>query len=180
MRNRIFKYFFISLLILIGGVFYFVMVNDNRIIVKQIAEPELQPQQATEAEQIKSAGNQSASSLAAEDKKDNSQMLNAGKEGKTKRESEKYRNLGKEQEISEQSTVDSTKTVPETKGKININTADKKQLMTLKGIGEKKAEQIIEYRTKKGNFQKIEDIMKIKGIKRKAFEKIKDFICVSD
>lgn len=64
--------------------------------------------------------------------------------------------------------------------KINLNTADKEQLMTLSGIGEAKAEDILAYRTKNGSFQKIEDIMKIPGIKESAFQKIKDKIMVRE
>ena len=52
----------------------------------------------------------------------------------------------------------------------------KRQLMTLKGIGESKAEDIIRYREKSGGFKKIEDIMKISGIKEAGFQKIKDSI----
>ena len=52
--------------------------------------------------------------------------------------------------------------------------------MTLKGIGEKKAELIIRDRQERGAFRRIEDIMRIKGIKSKAFQKIKDQIVVSD
>lgn len=62
--------------------------------------------------------------------------------------------------------------------KININTASKEQLMTLKGIGESRAEDIIRFREEQGNFKKIEDIMKIPGIKDAAFQKIKDDITV--
>lgn len=60
---------------------------------------------------------------------------------------------------------------------ININKANKEELMTLPGIGESKALAIIEYRNNK-LFEKIEDIMNISGIKESAFEKIKNFITV--
>lgn len=63
-------------------------------------------------------------------------------------------------------------------GRVNLNTASKEELMTLKGIGESKAEDIIRYREKNGKFQKIEDIMKISGIKEAGFEKIRDDITV--
>ena len=61
---------------------------------------------------------------------------------------------------------------------VNLNTATKEELMTLKGIGESKAEDIIRYREKSGGFKKIEDIMKISGIKETGFQKIKDSITV--
>lgn len=61
-------------------------------------------------------------------------------------------------------------------GKVNINRASEKELMTLPGIGEAKAASIVRYREKNGAFQKIEDIMKIPGIKEALFEKIKDSI----
>ena len=50
--------------------------------------------------------------------------------------------------------------------------------MTLPGVGESKAASIIEYRNKNGNFTKIEDIMKITGIKEGVFNKIKDKITI--
>ena len=62
-------------------------------------------------------------------------------------------------------------------GLININTADAAELMKLKGVGEKTAEKIIEYRVQTP-FEKPEDIMNIKGIGEKKFEDIKDHICV--
>lgn len=61
---------------------------------------------------------------------------------------------------------------------VNINTADKAQLMTLSGIGESRAEAIIQYREEYGGFQKPEDIMKVSGIKEAAFQRIKDSITV--
>lgn len=60
--------------------------------------------------------------------------------------------------------------------KVNLNTATKEELMTLPGIGESRADAIIEYRTTSGGFSSIEDIQNISGIKEKAFEKIKDYI----
>lgn len=62
--------------------------------------------------------------------------------------------------------------------KVNINTAPKEQLMTLKGIGESRAEDIISYREQSGPFRTIEDIMKVSGIKEAAFQKIKENITV--
>ena len=50
--------------------------------------------------------------------------------------------------------------------------------MKLKGVGEAKAELIITYREAKGGFKNITDLMKIKGIKQKFFDKIKDKICI--
>lgn len=61
---------------------------------------------------------------------------------------------------------------------ININLATKEELMKLNGVGEAKAELIINYRQSKGGFRDIKDIMKIKGIKQKFFDKIKDKICI--
>ena len=59
--------------------------------------------------------------------------------------------------------------------KIDINKASIEQLDSLKGIGHSKAVAIIEYR-KQHPFTKIEDIMKVKGIGKKLFEKIKEEI----
>jgi competence protein ComEA len=57
---------------------------------------------------------------------------------------------------------------------VNINTADLKTLQdNLTGIGEKKAQAIIDYRTEKGGFKTLEEIQEVKGIGPKLFEKIK-------
>jgi comE operon protein 1 len=61
-------------------------------------------------------------------------------------------------------------------GKVNINTATVEELKTLKGVGEKKAEAIIEYRKKNGSFQTKEDLMKVRGIGKKLFESFQERI----
>ena len=63
-------------------------------------------------------------------------------------------------------------------GKVNINTAGKEELMTLTGIGEAKAQSILDYREEHGKFGSIEDLMLIEGIKEGVFNKIKEDIMI--
>ena len=76
----------------------------------------------------------------------------------------------KPKQISDGSTSSSNKDV------ININTANKEQLMKISGVGKTKAEAIISFREKNGDFKKKEDITKVRGIGKATFEKIKDKI----
>ena len=62
--------------------------------------------------------------------------------------------------------------------KININTASKEELMTLAGIGESKADNIIKYRQENGSFSAVEDLTNVSGIGESIFNKIKDSITV--
>ncbi|MCD4818874.1 MAG: helix-hairpin-helix domain-containing protein [Candidatus Cloacimonetes bacterium] len=64
--------------------------------------------------------------------------------------------------------------------KIDINSADENLLIKLKGIGPSKAKKIIELRTELGGFSTIEQIMQVKGIGQKTFEKFKDHIFVGE
>jgi competence protein ComEA len=61
---------------------------------------------------------------------------------------------------------------------ININTATKEILITLPGVGESTADKIIKYRESHNGFKKIEHIMKVKGIGKKKFDKLKDYIYI--
>lgn len=63
-------------------------------------------------------------------------------------------------------------------GKVNINTATVEELKTLKGIGEKKAEAIIEYRKKNGSFKNKEELMKVRGIGKKLYETFQERVIV--
>ena len=57
-------------------------------------------------------------------------------------------------------------------GTININTATLEELQTIKGIGKKKAEAILQYRKEHGAFRTKEELLQVKGIGKKALEAI--------
>lgn len=79
-------------------------------------------------------------------------------------------------EIIKNSAV--TEAVTEDSTLININTAGISELSTLRGIGEKTAQKIIDYRETHGAFEVIEDIMKIPGVGNGKFDEIKENIRV--
>jgi competence protein ComEA len=62
--------------------------------------------------------------------------------------------------------------------KINLNTATAEQLQSISGIGPATAKSILDYRAKVGKFNKIEEIINVKGIGEKKFQKIKDRLTV--
>jgi len=64
--------------------------------------------------------------------------------------------------------------------KIDINTASAEELDRLPGIGKTKAQAIVDYRNQNGNFKTLEDIEKVKGIKAGSYEKLKDYIKLSN
>lgn len=60
--------------------------------------------------------------------------------------------------------------------KININVASKIELTQLPGIGPKTADKILSYRKENGKFQKVEDLLNVKGIGEKKLSKIKPLV----
>jgi competence protein ComEA len=62
--------------------------------------------------------------------------------------------------------------------KVNINTANAKQLATLEGIGAKVAERIVAYREAHGPFKKPEDLRKVEGIGKGLWERNRDRVVV--
>ena len=64
--------------------------------------------------------------------------------------------------------------------KINVNTANKVELQTLKGIGAATADAIIKYRELNGAFSSVEDLANVKGIGNKKMAKLSDQLTVSD
>lgn len=81
------------------------------------------------------------------------------------------------------SNVNQTQTITigseDADNKININTATEKVLSTLPSIGEAKAKKIIEYRTAKGNFGNINDLLNVDGIGAETFNNIKERVVVN-
>jgi competence protein ComEA len=71
------------------------------------------------------------------------------------------------------------KTVQMHMQKLNLNTATVEQLVSLPGIGKKKASAIVDYRQKNGKFKSLEDLTAVKGIGTKMLEKLKDQLVVS-
>jgi len=63
--------------------------------------------------------------------------------------------------------------------RVDLNRATAGQLSALPGIGEKKAQAIIDYRSKNGHFSTVEDLLQVKGIGEKLLEKIKPRVMVS-
>ena len=66
----------------------------------------------------------------------------------------------------------------ENNNKININTASKETFTSLSGIGDAKAQKIIDYRNENGLFKSIEELKNVSGISEKLFEQIKEFITI--
>ena len=64
---------------------------------------------------------------------------------------------------------------------VNVNSADAKTIAdALAGIGQKKAEAIVKYRTEKGPFKTIEDLTQVKGVTKKILAKNPNDILLSD
>ncbi|MEA1920607.1 MAG: helix-hairpin-helix domain-containing protein [Campylobacterota bacterium] len=61
---------------------------------------------------------------------------------------------------------------------VNINKANKAELMSVKGIGDKKATAIIDYRKKHGKFKSINDLTNVKGLGEKSVKKFSKEITV--
>ena len=64
--------------------------------------------------------------------------------------------------------------------RININTATVEQLMDLKGVGEKLAQRIVDYRTQNGPFSKVDDLNNVKGIGPKILTDNAEVITVGE
>lgn len=82
------------------------------------------------------------------------------------------------EDVTEEASLDTGGEGSNDSALVNINTADKEKLKTLTGIGDSKADLIINYRNEHGPFKTIESLMDIPGIKEGVFNKIKSDITV--
>lgn len=63
-------------------------------------------------------------------------------------------------------------------GMVNVNTASAAELQTLPGIGEAKARAIVEERQRRGGFERVEDLLEVRGIGEVALEKLRPHVTV--
>lgn len=91
---------------------------------------------------------------------------------------EEAEELQKEKKLIDESGSPAKEAEKLTDSRVNINRADKTALMTLTGIGETRAEAILDYREEHGGFASVEELMQVDGIKGKTYEKLKDQITV--
>jgi len=89
---------------------------------------------------------------------------------------EKNKDKTNEEETSQDKVNNEEINKEETKELISINKGNKEELMSLPGIGESKANNIIKYRDENGGFETLEDIKNVSGIGEAAYSKIKDYI----
>ncbi len=71
---------------------------------------------------------------------------------------------------------ENTETLAQSTQKININTADLQQLTTIKGIGPKKAQSIIDYRNKMGSYKSLDQLLEVDGIGQKTLQHLKEYL----
>jgi len=76
--------------------------------------------------------------------------------------------------LSSAATTFAAKPLPS--GKVNINTASVEQLSTLPGVGEKLAARIIAYREKSGSFSTPQELMNVRGIGEKNFQRMQEYV----
>lgn len=78
--------------------------------------------------------------------------------------------------VEEVQSVGTTK--DESNSLININQASKEELMQLNGVGEKKAEKIIDYREEHGSFHELQELKNVNGFGEKSFESLEKYITI--
>ena len=81
-------------------------------------------------------------------------------------------------EINKEDNLETVLENPSINTKVNINSASLSELQTLDGIGEAKAQSIIDYRNQVGLFKDISELMNVSGIGETVFAKIKDNITI--
>jgi len=63
---------------------------------------------------------------------------------------------------------------------IDLNEADRAELLQLPGVGESLAQRILDYRSEHGGFQRVEDLRRVRGIGPATFDKLRPWVCVSE
>ena len=63
-------------------------------------------------------------------------------------------------------------------GTVNVNTATAEQLQLLPGIGESRARAVIDARKRRGGFERVDDLLEVKGIGEASLEQMRPYVTV--